>query len=155
MERRDSLIQREEFSLDCRWMITVQTPQAALDDLIAAIEKDIPLLQGAYSHCMFVRRNGSVRFKNEEGAHGGAEDVVRDVSSAEIVLLIPHDMESLNHAIESIVRAHVHEEPTITVTQSWSYLSGTLKDEDNPNRYWNRADAKELHGRAAKDVKNP
>ena len=153
MESRDSLIQREEFSLDCRWMIAVQTPLAALDDLIAAIEKDIPLLQGAYSHCMFVRRDASVRFKNEEGAHGGAEDVVRDVPSAEIILLIPHDMESLNHAIETIVRAHVHEEPTISVTQSWSYLSGTLKDEDNPNRYWNRSDAKELHGAAAKNVK--
>lgn len=150
MESRNSLIQREEFSLDCRWMITVQTPQAALDDLIAAIDKNIPLIQGAYSHCMFVRRNGSVRFKNEEGAHGGAEDVVRDVPSAEIVLLVPYDTESLNHAIENIVRAHVHEEPTISVTQSWSYLSGTLKDEDNPNRYWNRTDAKELHGCATK-----
>ena len=153
MESCSSLIQREEFSLDCRWMITVQTPLAALDDLIAAIEKDIPLLQGAYSHCMFVRRDANVRFKNEEGSHGGAEDVVRDVPSAEIVLLIPHDMESLNHAIETIVRVHVHEEPTISVTQSWSYLSGMLKDEDNPNRYWNRADAKELHGDTAKNVK--
>ena len=150
MESRDSLIQREEFSLNCRWMITVQTPQAALDGLITAIDKNIPLLQGAYSHCMFVRKNGSVRFKNEENAHGGAEDVIRDVPSAEIVLLVPYNMKSLNHAIESIVRAHVHEEPTISVTQSWSYLSGSLKDEDNPNRYWNRADAKELHGRAAK-----
>ena len=62
-------------------------------------------------------------------------------------------MESLNHAIETIVRAHVHEEPTISMTQSWSYLSGTLKDEDNPNRYWNRSDAKELHVGAAKNVK--
>ena len=152
MVSREPLIQRPEFSLERRWMITVQTPEAALDDLIAGIEKDIPLLQGAYSHCMFVRRGGSTRFKNEAGAHGGAEDVVRDVPSAEIVLMIPHDLESLNHAIESILRSHVHEEPTMSVVECWGFLSGEVKDTTNPHRYWNRPDAEELHGRAVKDV---
>lgn len=152
MKSRKRLIQREEFSLVCRWMITVQIPEVALDGFIAAIEKDIPLIQGAYSHCMFVRRNGSVRFKNEDGAHGGSEDVIRNVPSAEVVLLIPHNEQSLNHAIESISRSHVHEEPTISVASSWSYLSGMLKDDNNPNRYWNRPDAKELHGCAVENV---
>ena len=152
MKSRERLIQREEFSLVCRWMVTVQIPEVALDGFIAAIEKDIPLIQGAYSRCMFVRRNGSVRFKNEDGAHGGSEDVIRNVPSAEVVLLIPHNEQSLNHAIESISRSHVHEEPTISAASSWSYLSGTLKDDNNPNRYWNRLDAKELHGCTVENV---
>ena len=145
MKSRKPLIQCEGFSLVCRWMITVQIPEVALDGFIAAIEKDIPLVQGTYSHCMFIRRNGNARFKNEDGAYGGSEDFIRNVPSAEVVLLIPHKEQSLNHAIESICRSHVHEEPTISVTSSWSYLSGMLKDDNNPNRYWNRPDAKELH----------
>ena len=35
---------------------------------------------------------------------------------------------------------HIHEELTISVIETWGYLSGTKCNPDNPNRYWNRED---------------
>lgn len=144
----DPLINTSEFSLHRRWIITVQTPEIALEDLIVALEAGIELVQGAYSHCLFVRHNGSTRFKNEEGAHGGAEAVVRTVASAEVVMSIPHDTERLTYALQCIAHAHVHEEPTIIVTESWACLAGSSADRGNPNRYWKRQDSEKIHGDA-------
>ena len=149
MSQHDSLIDCPEFSLERKWQVTVQTPEASLDELVSAIQENLQLVQGAYSHCMYIRRSGTTRFRNRAGAHGGAEEVVREVPSAEIVLAIPHDtesLESLEKAIRCIAWHHVHEEPTISVIQTWGYLSGPGGDRDNPNRYWNREDKDEIHG---------
>ena len=140
------LIDCPEFALNKKWRITVQTPEASLDQLISAVQENIELLQGAYSHCMFIRKSGATRFKNEAGAHGGAEAVVREVSSAEVVLVIPYDMALLEQAIRCIAWAHVHEEPTISVADTWEYLAGPQHNRNNPNRYWNREDRDEIHG---------
>lgn len=146
MMRHDVLIHCPEFSLKMNWQVSVQTPEASLDELVSAIQENLELVQGAYSHCMYIRRSGTTRFRNRSGAHGGMEDVIRAVPSAEIVLAIPHDMESLERAIRCITWHHVHEEPTISVIETWEYLSGPESSHDNPNRYWNRKDGKEIHG---------
>ncbi len=146
MPQHDSLIRCPEFSLEKKWEITVQTPEVALDELVSAIQENVELVQGAYSHCMYIRRSGTTRFRNEAGAHGGAEESVREVPSAEIVLVIPHDGELLRKAVQCIAWHHVHEEPTVSVIETWGYLSGQGGGRDNPNRYWNREDGDEIHG---------
>ena len=151
MPQDEQLISCSEFSLVKKWEITVQTPEAALDELITAVQANLELIQGAYSHCMYVRRSGTTRFRNEAGAHGGAEEVVREVPSAEIVLAIPHDTESLKAALRCIAWHHVHEEPTISVAEKWNYLAG-IGSADNPNRYWNRNDKDRIHGTVARQA---
>ena len=146
MLQHDTLIRCPEFSLERKWQVTVQTPVVSLDELVSAIEGNLELVQGAYSHCMFIRRSGTTRFRNEAGAHGGAEEAVREVKSAEVVLVVPHDEESLKQAIQCIAWHHVHEEPTISVIETWGYLAGAGGDHENPNRYWNREDGDEIHG---------
>lgn len=152
MQKNDALIHCLEFSLERRWQVTVQTPEASLDELVAAIQENLELVQGAYSHCLYIRRSGTTRFRNRAGAHGGAEEVVREVPSAEIVLATPCDegsLESLENAIRCIAWHHVHEEPVISVIGTWGYLAGSGSDRDNPNRYWNREDGDEIHGTPA------
>ena len=149
MPQCDSLIHCPEFSLERKWQVTVQTHEASLDELVTAIQENVELVQGAYSHCMFIRRSGTPRFRNRAGAHGGVEDVVREVPSAEIVLVIPNDKEFLELTIRCIAWSHVHEEPTISVIETWNHLSRPESNRDNPNRYWNREDGSEIHGKPA------
>ena len=155
MQKNDALIHCPEFSLERRWQVTVQTPEASLDELVSAIQENLDLVQGAYSHCLYIRRSGTTRFRNRAGAHGEVEVVVREVPSAEIVLAIPRDgeslgsLESLERAIRCIAWHHVQEEPVISVIGTWGYLAGSGSGRDNPNRYWNREDGDEIHGTAA------
>ena len=150
MAQSDILLSGREFSLVKQWMVVVQTPVHSLDELIAAIEKSVSLTQGHYSHCMYVRRGGQTRFKNEDGACGGAEKHVRVVDSAEIIIMLPHNLDQLSATLLSIRHHHVHEEPTISVTETWGWLTGDNIDTDNPNRYWNRPDANAIHGEVSK-----
>lgn len=149
MPQHDTLIRCPEFSLERKWEITVQTPEATLDELVSAIQEKIELVQGAYSHCMYIRRSGTTRFRNEVGAYGGVEEAVREVPSAEIILVIPHDGELLEQAIRCIAWHHVHEEPTLFVAETRGYLSVLNKNPDSPYRYWNRKDGDEIHGSVA------
>ncbi len=54
----------------------------------------------------------------------------------------------LNKVFETIFAAHVNEEPTVRVQELWGCRSRYLDDKDNPNRYWNRPDAAQIHGSA-------
>ncbi len=146
MPQHDQLIRCPNFSLERKWEITIQTPEASLGELVSAIQEKIDLVQGAYSDCMFIRSSGKTRFRNEAGAHGGAEDVVREVPSTEIVLVIPHDLDLLEKAVHSIAWHHVHEEPTISVVETWGYLSGPNKSPNSPHRYWKRENKDQIHG---------
>lgn len=147
----EALISEKSFSVVKQWMIVVQTPVQSLNHLVSAIEKNVELVQGNYSHCMYIRRGGQTRFKNEDGAYGGEEANIRIVDSSEIILMIAYDLKLLARALSVIKHHHVHEEPTINVTETWSCLSGEDDTSDNPNRYWNRQDAEAIHGEAAKN----
>jgi len=54
----------------------------------------------------------------------------------------------LRRAFAVIFAHHVQEEPTVHVQELWGSRSRYLDDKDNPNRYWNRPDAAEIHGQA-------
>jgi len=147
----DTLIPYTDFSVVKRWMVAIQTPVRALEESISVIESGIDLVQGNYSHCMYVRRGGQVRFKNEDDAYGDTERPVRAVDSAEIALTLPHDPDWLSAELSSIRDKHVHEEPTIGVNETWGCLTGDDIDADNANRYryCNHEDANAIYGDVA------
>ena len=119
--------------LERELQITIQTPCGGLDNLLTALGRELPLKQGAYDNCLYVRRAGSQRFRALEGSHAGAEKTIQTTDAAEIVFSIPFD---------------VNEEPTVRVQELWGSRSRYLDDKNNPNRYWNRPDAKQIHGTA-------
>ena len=133
-------------TLECEWVITIDTPTGGVAAVLAALEKDLSIVQGPYDCCTFVRENGYQRFRALAGSHAGAEGTVQQTPASQIVFSIPQDKQLLTKAFEIIFAVHVNEEPTIRVEAAWGCRSKLLDDKDNPNRYWNRPDADELHG---------
>ena len=133
--------------LEREWQITIQTPCGGLDHLLIALGRELPLRQGAYDNCSYVRKAGSMRFRALEGSHAGVEDTVQDSDAVEVVFSIPADKALLSKAFDVIFANHVNEEPTIRVQEVWGSRSKYLNDKDNPNRYWNRPDAEQIHGK--------
>ena len=79
MEIKD--FKTDAYFLQTEWVINIQVPSKAIDEFTKMLGAEIPLMQGNYSHCMYVRDAGRCRFKGNEGAHGGAEETIQEVPS--------------------------------------------------------------------------
>ena len=134
--------------LEREWEVTIQTPAAGLDSLLGALGKAVALRQGRYDQCAYIRERGRQRFRALAGSHAGDEGTVQSTAAVELVFSIPPDAGILRRVFESVFEAHVNEEPTIRVQELWGCRSHYRDDKDNPNRYWNRADAAQIHGEA-------
>lgn len=132
--------------LEREWLIRVQTPTGGVQSVLEALARDVRLVQGAYDNCTFVTGEGYQRFRALEGSHAGAENTIQQTAATEITFSIPPDPVLLNKVFETLFAAHVNEEPTIRVEEVWGSRSKYADDKDNPNRYWNRPDAKDIHG---------
>lgn len=137
--------------LEREWRITIQTPIGGVDAVLDALGDALPLKQGAYDNCAYVRGGGSQRFRALEGSHAGNEGTVQVTDAAEIVISIPPDKAMLNKVFETTFAVHVNEEPTIHVEELWGCRSNYVDDKDNPNRYWNRPDSEQIHGNAVNE----
>ncbi len=135
-------------TLESEWVITIDTPKGGVDQVLNALENELSIIQGPYDCCSYVRENGYQRFRALEGSHAGAEGTVQQTPACQIIFSIPKDSELLSKAFEVIFAVHVNEEPTIRVVETFGCRSKLLDDKDNPNRYWNRPDADELHGKS-------
>ena len=133
-------------TLEAEWLITIDSPSGGVEPVLHAIEQRLPLIQGPYDCCTFVRERGYQRFRALEGSHAGAEGTVQQTEAAQIAFSIPRDPDLLRKAFALIFAVHVNEEPTIRVQDAWGCRSKLLDDKDNPYRYWNRPDSDKLHG---------
>ncbi|MBX2869543.1 MAG: hypothetical protein KTR18_12750 [Acidiferrobacterales bacterium] len=132
--------------LEQEWMITVDTPDGGVENLLMALDARIPMRQGPYDCCSFIQTSGYQRFRALEGSHAGAEGTIQQTAASQIVFSIPPDEALLRNVFDTIFDSHVNEEPTIRVQTLWGSRSKLIDDKDNPNRYWNRSDADTLHG---------
>ena len=135
-------------TLESEWVITIDTPKGGVGQVLKALETELSIVQGPYDCCSYVRENGYQRFRALEGSHAGAEGTVQQTPACQIIFSIPKDRELLSKVFEVIFAVHVNEEPTIRVVEAFGCRSKLLDDKDNPNRYWNRPDADELHGKS-------
>ncbi len=133
-------------TLEREWLITVDTPTGGVAPVVEALGRELPLVQGPYDNCLFVRDSGYQRFRALAGSHAGAEGTVQQTPAQQIVFSLAPDPALLAKAFDVIFSVHVNEEPTIRVEEVWGCRSKLLDDKDNPNRYWNRTDADDLHG---------
>lgn len=133
-------------SLEREWVVTIDTPTGGVELLLEALGRELPLVQGPYDYCMYVRENGYQQFRSLEGSHAGAEGTIQRTPASQIVFSISPDQTLLRKSFDVIFAVHVNEEPTIRVQEAWGCRSKLLDNNDNPNRYWNRSDAERLHG---------
>ena len=136
--------------LEREWVIVIDTPVGGVDIVLEALGRELPLVQGPYDNCMYVREHGYIRFRALEGSHGGAEGTIQKTPACQIVISIPPDQVLLRKVFDGIFSVHVNEEPTIRVEEVWGSRSKFVDDRDNPNRYWNRPDSDQLHGQSIK-----
>ena len=134
--------------LEREWVVTVDTPSGGVPPVLEALGRELPLRQGPYDNVLFVRENCQQRFRALEGSHAGAEGTIQETPAQQIIFSLPPDPALLDKAFEVIFAVHVNEEPTIRVSEEWGSRSKLLDDKDNPNRYWNRPDAGQLHGKS-------
>ena len=133
-------------TLEREWVITIDTPTADVDQLTAALGEHIPLVQGPYDHCLYVREAGYQQFRALPGSHAGDEGTVQRTAASQIEFGIAPSNDLLAKVFDVVFAAHVNEEPTIRVSETLASRSKFLDDRDNPNRYWNRPDADAIHG---------
>ncbi len=132
--------------LEREWVVTIDTPVGGIDQLTQALGEQIPLVQGPYDNCLYVRMGGYQQFRALDGSHAGAEGTIQRTEAAQLEFAIPPQQERLAQVFDVIFAAHVNEEPTIRVSERLASRSKLLDDAHNPNRYWNRPDAEALHG---------
>ena len=135
--------------LEREWQVRIQTPLPGVAAVVEALSREIPLRQGAYDKCLYVTGAGQQQFEALAGSHAGAEGTVQATAATEITFSIPPDRALLERVFATVFAVHVNEEPTIHVQELWGCRSKYLDDKDNPNRYWNRSDAAEIHGQGA------
>jgi len=133
-------------NLEKEWRVTIQSPNGGLESLLTELGNQIPLIQGPYDNCMYVREGGYQRFRALEGSHAGNEGTIQATATSEVIFTIPPNPSLLEDVFETVFAIHVQEEPTIHVEEIWGSRSNFLDDKDNPNRYWNRPNAQALHG---------
>lgn len=132
-----------------QWRITIQCPLAGVETLTEALSRELDLRQGAYDHCVYIRGEGKQQFRALEGSHAGNEGTLQSTQSEEIVFSMLPDTTVLKKMFQVVFEHGVQEEPTIYIDEIWSSQSKYLDDKDNPNRYWNRPDANEIHGQSS------
>ena len=134
--------------LEKEWVLVIQTPVQGTETLLEALRKGVDLKQGHYECCLHVSEAGEQQFRALEGSHAGAEQTIQSVPVVDVTISIAPDKRLLEQTLAIIFANHVHEEPTIRINESWGTRSKYTGDKDNPNKYWNRADAQAIHGKA-------
>ncbi len=132
--------------ITAEWLVTIDTPRAGVESVLTGLENDLSITQGPYDCCSYINGDGIQRFRCLEGSHAGAERTVQETEASQIAVSIPQDIALLKRLFDSVFKHHVNEEPTIRVQETFGSRSKLLDDKDNPNRYWNRADASAIHG---------
>lgn len=132
--------------LKAEWLVTIDTPKGGVEVVLRGLEEDLSLTQGPYDCCSYTSGGGTQRFRCLEGSHAGEEGTIQQTAASQIAVSIPKEMVLLQRLFDSVFRHHVNEEPTIRVQEAFGSRSKLLDDKDNPNRYWNRADAGTIHG---------
>ena len=64
----NSFADKESF-FEEQFVVSIQTPTRSVDEFAKVLGDNIELIQGNYSHCMYIRSNGYCRFKGNDGSH--------------------------------------------------------------------------------------
>jgi hypothetical protein len=119
-------------------LVSVQTPEADVERIIAEVTRLAPLAIGRYDGNLFQSAAGVEHYRPLEGAAAGAEgEVRRRPGVVELSFQLPAGQELLAQVVEAIFQIHSYQEPLIVVREVLASRSKGLDDKDNPHRWWN------------------
>lgn len=126
------------FDTEQGYEISVQVPLSHAEPLLAVIQHSCPLRYGPYDKVSFQSALGLQRFRALPGGRNAVTKGVVAVPCVELSFFVANT-EDLPRVVEAIYDQHPYEEPVIFVRDSLRTLHRTGTDEDNPNKFWNRA----------------
>jgi hypothetical protein len=136
LETKNAIVEEQYF-------IRIQIPKNEKSHLIKEIVKIFPLKYGNYEQVAFTHTEGDQQYKPLEGSMSGEIDLVH-VPSEEISFVLPKDTRILKNVIETIYKNHPYEEPVIIISGVMTTKYKYNQTEDNPNKWWNKKEAKWL-----------
>jgi hypothetical protein len=129
------------YYLEAGLRILVQVPAEALPRVEAAVLACDPLAHGDYDRVSFHAAEGVQRFRSCGGGRNAATADTVAVDCLEWQIFTTAQGEALDALIRAIYHAHLYEEPVIHLVPAQRCRHRRGMDEDNPNRFWNRAPA--------------
>lgn len=130
----------DRFTAEAGYRVMVQVPAPEAAALRAAILAEDPLSWGDYDQVSH-ETGGVQRFRSLPGGVNAATEAAVEVPCLELSFFLPEGAARLERVIRAIYRAHPYEEPVIQVVAALRTCHIRGLDQDNPNRFWNRADA--------------
>ncbi|MCV6585913.1 MAG: hypothetical protein OIF47_10305 [Marinibacterium sp.] len=121
--------------------LVIQIPQPDVRRVLDAITATDPLRYGDYDQVSFETQSGQQRFRALGTGRNTATDSAVSVPCAELSVFLADDPERLDAVLRAIYDSHPYEEPVILIQPCWRSCHVRGLDEDNPNRFWNRAPA--------------
>lgn len=128
----------DRFDLEAGTEIKVQVPELHAQPLLRAVYKHDTLRYGHYDHVSFQTALGLQRFRSRPGGRNAASEEVFDVPCVELGFFVA-DRAAVGPVLEAIYAQHPYEEPVVLIQQVQRARHRPGVDEDNPNKFWNRA----------------
>lgn len=129
-------------SIEEVWFIWTELSDIEDDDdrVRNAIAESVSLAYGPnYDQVCFESASGTQFCRARPGAHDGEQTVADSLAARVLSFSIPRDPQLLSIAIEAIRQHHSYEEPVIYIKDGYATRADETRQQDNPNRYWNRA----------------
>lgn len=131
----------ERFTTETGTRLLVQVPQEEAQRVLAAIIAADPLSYGDYDQVAFTTPAGVQQFRSRPGGRNLQTKAAVTVPCVELQVFIQALGQELEPVLRAIYHAHPYEEPVIQLLPAMRTRHIRGKDENNPNRFWNRGTA--------------
>ena len=133
------VLANDRFVPDPGLRIIVQVPDQHARRIVDAVLDENSLAHGDYDSVTFKSTPGSQKFRSLGTGRNAATREVVEVPCVELSFFLGNDETSAVLVLKAIYSAHPYEEPVVFVVPCVRTLHVRGMDEDNPNRFWNRA----------------
>ena len=128
----------DRFDTEHGLQIAVQAPPEHLQEILDAVREVDSLQYGDYDAVSYCTAPGTQHFRSlGSGRNAKTRDTVQ-VECTVITFFVTGTDTHVADILKAIYWAHPYEEPVIFLTPCIRSLHVRGKDEDNPNRFWNR-----------------
>ena len=129
----------DRFKTEQGTRIIVQVPETHARRVLNEVIVECPLKYGDYDKVAFTSVPGIQSFRSLGSGRNAATEGVVEVPCVELSFFIEGDAATIETAVKAIYLVHPYEEPVIFLEPCLRALHVRGMDENNPNRFWNRA----------------
>ena len=129
----------DRFTVETGFNLAVQVPNEHAKRLLDCILIQTGLEYGLYDRVTFRTSPGVQTFRALPESRNAVTLDALEIPCVEVSFFLPNDETLLTTVLETIYRVHPYEEPVLHVTAALRTLHIPGMDEDNPNKFWNKA----------------